>query len=90
MADRFIRESGCKDLTTEDDRTPIVDGMWVFNYYDGRWGKVFFTKWTADDGWFDHRQADSLDVPGTRLNGVRVSMRDPMGTLPPKDKEEEK
>lgn len=77
------RASACKDLTTEDNRTPIVDGMWLYNYYDGCWGKVFFTPYTLEDGWFDHREAGHLDVRGTSLNGVRVSTHDPKGSLPP-------
>ena len=69
------RASACADLTTEDNRTPIVEGMWLFNYYDGEWGKVVFAPWTVEDGWFY--------VNGTPLNGVRVSTYDPKGTLPP-------
>ena len=72
------RESNCPDLTTEDNRTPIVEGMMVYNYYDGEWGRVEFIKTipecehligTKADGWFR--------VNGKLLNGVRVSTVDP-------------
>lgn len=71
------RNSACADLTTEDNRTPITDGMVVFNYYDGEWGIVKFQPWTLEDGWFT--------VNGTSLNGVRVSTYDPKGSKPPKE-----
>ena len=70
------RNSGCTDLTTEDNRTPIVEGMMLFNYYDGEWGKVVFNSYTHEDGWFS--------INGTSLNGVRVSTYDPKGSQPPK------
>jgi hypothetical protein len=69
------RSSACKDLTTEDNGTPITDGMMLFNYYDGEWGKVVFGPYTHEDGWFS--------INGTSLNGVRVSTYDPKGSLPP-------
>lgn len=69
------RNSACKDLTTEDNRTPIVEGMMLFNYYDGEWGKVVFNSYTHEDGWFS--------INGTSLNGVRVSTYDPKGSQPP-------
>ncbi len=56
------RCSPCPQLSTEDNRTPIVEGMRVFNYYDGEWGIVTDIR---EDGWFK--------VNGTSLNGARVS-----------------
>ena len=75
------RASNCEELTTENDRTPIVDGMRLYNYYDGVWGTVRFAKpivtasgkhvgGTINDGWFD-LVADNGNV--YYLNGVRVS-----------------
>ena len=60
------RCSPCPQLSTEDNRTPIVEGMEVFNYYDGEWGIV---ENISPDGWFT--------VNGTPLNGVRVSSVEP-------------
>ncbi len=62
------RPSACPDLTTEDNRTPIVPGLRLFNYYDCKWGIV--GERIDPDGWFDFIHED-----GTRalLNGVRVS-----------------
>lgn len=74
------RQSDCKDLTTEDNRTPIVDGMILFNYYDCEWGRVKFVPGpygTEFDGWFT--------INGKSLNGVRVSTYDPQGSKPPED-----
>lgn len=70
------RASACPDLLTEDNRTPIVDGMKVYNYYDCKWGIVQFIPGpygTESDGWFYH-----IDEQGGRtlLNGVRVSTRE--------------
>ena len=70
------RDSACKDLTTEDNRTPIEDGDWLFNHYDGEWGPAEFDNNTKETGWFW--------INGVRLNGVRVSTYDPKGSLPPK------
>lgn len=72
------RESACPDLTTEDNGTPIEEGMILFNYYDCEWGEVKFRTFrdkgqygTLQDGWFT--------INGTPLNGVRVSTVDPSG-----------
>lgn len=77
------RASDCRDLTTENDRTPIVDGMRLYNYYDGVWGTVRFTKpivingkgmgGTIYDGWFDLVGDNGRTYS---LNGVRVSTRE--------------
>lgn len=66
------RSSNCSDLTTEDNRTPIVEGMRLFNYYDAKWGVV--GRIDRSDGWFDFIHDD-----GSRalLNGVRVSTVEP-------------
>lgn len=70
---RRPRPSACEELTTEDNDTPIVVGLRLYDYYDCKWGVV-----TALDeyspGWFDFRHDD-----GTRsiLNGVRVSTVNP-------------
>lgn len=61
------RPSDCKELTTEDNDTPITEGQRLYNYYDCQWGRV--TK-IYDDGWFDFRQEDGKNA---YLNGVRVS-----------------
>lgn len=66
------RASNCPDLTTEDNRTPIVVGMRLFNYYDAKWGHV--ERIYGDDGWFTFRHDDGTSAS---LNGVRVSTIDP-------------
>jgi len=69
------RASDCTDLTTEDNRTPITEGMRLFNYYDGKWGTVeHIETGPYADGWFDFRHDDGTR---TTLNGVRVSTVDP-------------
>lgn len=65
------RPSACPDLTTEDNRTPIVVGMRLFNYYDGKWGRVGQIEAT---GWFEFVHEDGTR---TTLNGVRVSTVEP-------------
>ena len=65
------RCSPCPQLSTEDNRTPIVEGMTLFNYYDGSWGVVSDIR---QDGWFS--------LNGTSLNGVRCSTVDPKGSKP--------
>lgn len=67
------RASDCKDLTTEDNHTPIVEGMRLYNYYDGEWGVVEFNSHTEEDGWFYLRQDDGSKA---LLNGVRVSTKE--------------
>ena len=64
------RASDCKDLTTEDNRTPIVEGLRLFNYYDRKWGVVEFI---GIGGWFTFRHDDGTSAC---LNGVRVSTRE--------------
>jgi hypothetical protein len=66
------RASNCPDLTTEDNHTPIVEGMRLFNYYDGKWGTV--GRIYGDDGWFTFTHDDGTS---TQLNGVRVSTVEP-------------
>jgi hypothetical protein len=63
------RASDCADLTTEDNRTPIVDGMRLYNYYDCKWGVVS----NIHDGWFTFTHDDGTNAT---LNGVRVSTRE--------------
>jgi hypothetical protein len=70
---REPRPSNCKDLTTEDNGTTIIDGMRLYNYYDCKWGTVKFSKFTHEDGWFDFIHEDGTK---TTLNGVRVSTRE--------------
>lgn len=65
------RASACPDLTTEDNRTPIVEGMRLFNYYDQKWGVVGEI---GRDGWFKFRHDDGTSAI---LNGVRVSTINP-------------
>lgn len=69
------RASDCPDLTTEDDRTPIILGMRLYNYYDGVWGTVTKMPGEYDRGWFEF-----TDDAGKRtsLNGVRVSTTNPI------------
>lgn len=72
------RPSDTTELTTEDNRTPITEGMVVYNYYDGEWGRVRFIPGpfgTRYDGWFY--------VNDKLLNGARVSTTDPNGSTPP-------
>jgi hypothetical protein len=64
------RASDCPDLTTEDNRTPIVEGMRLYNYYDCKWGVVHDIR---SDGWFSFHQDDGTR---TTLNGVRVSTKE--------------
>lgn len=65
------RASACADLTTEDNRTPIVEGMRLFDYYSQKWGVVGVID---TDGWFDFTHDDGTR---TTLNGVRVSTVEP-------------
>lgn len=65
------RPGACTDLTTEDNRTPIVEGMRLFNYYDCKWGVVGTI---GTDGWFYFTHDDGT---GALLNGVRVSTINP-------------
>lgn len=65
------RASACADLTTEDNRTPIVEGMRLFDYYGLKWGVVGVID---SDGWFDFTHDDGTR---TTLNGVRVSTVEP-------------
>ena len=70
------RPSNCADLFTEDNRTPIVNGMRLYNYYDCKWGTVEFIPGkfgTESDGWFNLLQEDGSKA---LLNGVRVSTRE--------------
>lgn len=67
------RASDCTDLTTEDNRTPITEGMRLFNYYDCKWGTVGRVD-PRDNGWFEFHHEDGTS---TTLNGVRVSTVDP-------------
>lgn len=72
------RASADSTLTTEDNGTPITEGMLVYNYYDGEWGRVRYIPGpfgTTYDGWFYVNQK--------LLNGVRVSTTDPRGSTPP-------
>lgn len=64
------RPSDCSELTTEDNRTPIVTGMRLYNYYDCEWGVV--GEIHHYDGWFDFKQDNGRT---TSLNGVRVSTK---------------
>lgn len=66
---RGTRCSPCPQTSTEDNRTPILEGSRVYNYYDGKWGVVHDIK---ENGWFLLEHDD-----GTRavLNGARVSSR---------------
>lgn len=68
MGNRYEpRASDCPDLTTEDNGTPIVEGMRLFNYYGRKWGTVGRID---PDGWFEFTHDDGTT---TSLNGVRVS-----------------
>lgn len=67
------RPSGITMLTTEDNRTPIVNGMRLFNYYDNKWGRVAFDAQTLRTGWFDLIHDDGTV---TMLNGARVSTKE--------------
>jgi len=65
-----IRPSDCQDLTTEDNRTPILEGLRLFNYYDRKWGVVQEIEY---DGWFKFVHDDGSVA---FLNGVRVSTQE--------------
>ena len=67
---RGARCSPCPELKTEDNRTPITEGLRVYNYYDGFWGVVEDIR---EDGWFTLRGDDGSR---TSLNGTRVSSRE--------------
>lgn len=59
------------------DGNPIQVGATLFNYYDGKWGRV-----VADpdsEGWFDLQQENGSKA---HLNGQRVSSFDPKGSMP--------
>lgn len=68
------RASDCPDLTTEDNRTPIVLGMRLFNYYDCEWVTVVEMPQPNDDGWFEVENENGRRYS---LNGVRVSTKEP-------------
>ncbi len=65
------RPSDCSDLTTEDNRTPIVLGMRLYNYYDCEWVKVTELP-QYNDGWFEVENEKGRRYS---LNGVRVSTK---------------
>lgn len=68
------RDSGCEDLTTEDNRTPITLGMRLFNYYDCEWVTVTEMPDEYSRGWFEVTNDNGKRYS---LNGVRVSTRTP-------------
>jgi hypothetical protein len=75
------RCSPCPQLLTEDNRTPIAEGMRLYNYYDGEWGTVAEMPTEYSNGWFTFVTDDGYR---SSLNGVRVATTNPIQTHDPR------
>jgi hypothetical protein len=79
-------------ITTEDGKEVGV-GDWVFNYYDGRWGRIEHINSLAEP---DPKKGQNSSTPleewsnhwftldnGDFLDGSRIATYDPKGTTHP-------